>query len=83
MPAGVTDVVPACEGVPRGRDVKLSTRQREVLGLLAEGLSPRLIAARLGIKETTTRNHIQGLLHRLGCHSQLEAVARAHQWRLF
>jgi len=53
-----------------------------VLVLLAEGLRARTIAARLGIAETTTRNHIQGLLHRLRCHSQLEAVARARELHL-
>ena len=62
--------------------VALSGRQREVLVLLAEGLSARAIAAQLGITETTTRNHIHRLLHRLGCHSQLQAVVRAQQAHL-
>jgi DNA-binding NarL/FixJ family response regulator len=62
--------------------VALSRRQQEVLDLLAEGLSARAISAKLGIAETTTRNHIQGLLRRLDCHSQLQAVARARRERL-
>jgi DNA-binding CsgD family transcriptional regulator len=62
--------------------VTLSRRQREVLGLLAEGFSPRAIAAQLGIAETTVRNHVQGVLRRLGCHSQLQAVALARRQRL-
>ncbi|HEY7536667.1 MAG TPA: LuxR C-terminal-related transcriptional regulator [Gaiellaceae bacterium] len=62
--------------------VTLSRRQREVLGLLAEGFPPRAIAAQLGIAETTVRNHIQGVLRRLGCHSQLQAVALARRSRL-
>ncbi|MEI8106101.1 MAG: helix-turn-helix transcriptional regulator [Actinomycetes bacterium] len=60
----------------------LSERQREVLGLLAEGLTARAIAARLGISEPTARNHIHGVLRRLNCHSQLAAVARARERRL-
>lgn len=62
--------------------VELSGRQREVLDLLAEGLQARAIAARLGISETTTRNHIHRLLQRLGCHSQLHAVAWARRRHL-
>lgn len=64
--------------VPRGAaGVELTPRQREVLGLLAEGLGPRRIADRLGIAETTARNHIRCILSELHAHSQLEAVARA------
>jgi len=55
----------------------LSTRQREVLELLAAGVQAREIAARLGLAEPTVRNHIRLLLRKLGCHSQLEAVAVA------
>jgi DNA-binding CsgD family transcriptional regulator len=55
----------------------LSARQLEVLCLVAEGKAARTIAARLGITETTARNHIQAVLRRLGCHSQLQAVALA------
>jgi DNA-binding NarL/FixJ family response regulator len=62
--------------------ITLSRRQQDVLALLAEGLPARAIAARLGIAETTARNHIQGLLRRLGCHSQLQAVALARRSRL-
>jgi PAS domain S-box-containing protein len=56
---------------------RLTTRQRQVLHLLAEGVSAREISSRLGIAEATTRNHIRGVLIELGAHSQLEAVARA------
>lgn len=78
----VSDAAPGARGATSGQGADLSGRQREVLGLLAEGLSARAIAVRLGITETTTRNHIHALLQRLGCHSQLEAVARARQLHL-
>lgn len=57
----------------------LSGRQREVLGLLAEGIPAREIAVRLGLAEPTVRNHIRHLLRKLDCHSQLEAVAVAYR----
>jgi DNA-binding NarL/FixJ family response regulator len=60
----------------------LSPRQREVLVLLAHGMRSREIATRLGLSETTVRNHIREILRRLDSHSQLEAVARAREWRL-
>jgi DNA-binding CsgD family transcriptional regulator len=56
---------------------RLTARQLEVLRLLAEGVTARGIAGRLGLAETTVRNHIRAVLAGLGAHSQLEAVARA------
>ena len=58
---------------------KLTARQVEVLQLLAEGAQAKTIASRLEIAETTARNHIAGILRRLGCHSQLGAVAEARR----
>jgi DNA-binding NarL/FixJ family response regulator len=55
----------------------LTLRQLEVLQLLADGVTARSIASKLGLAETTVRNHIRAVLARLGAHSQLEAVARA------
>jgi DNA-binding CsgD family transcriptional regulator len=57
--------------------VDLTARQLEVLELLAHGVGPRAVAHRLGIAETTVRNHIRAILVELHVHSQLEAVARA------
>ena len=60
-------------------DKPLSLRQRQVLDLLAEGFGPSAIARRLGLSLPTARNHVAAVLHRLGCHSQLEAVAAARR----
>lgn len=57
----------------------LSPRQREVLALLAEGVNAKTIARRLRISDLTARNHIRAIRLRLGCHSQLEAVAEARR----
>ncbi len=62
--------------------IQLSPRQREILGLLAQGIVVRRIAAKLGLSETTVRNHIRVTLRRLDCHSQLEAVAIARRLHL-
>jgi DNA-binding CsgD family transcriptional regulator len=55
----------------------LTDRQREVLVLLAGGLSTRDIAAELGISTTTARNHIANLMAALGVHTRLQAVIAA------
>jgi DNA-binding NarL/FixJ family response regulator len=60
----------------------LTARQRQVVALLGEGMRPTAIAAHLGLSVTTVRNHINAALRRLGCHSQLEAVAVARRREL-
>ncbi len=55
----------------------LTPRERELLGLLREGLDNRAIADRLGIRYVTVRGHLRNLLQKLHVHSRLEAVARA------
>ena len=65
-----------CDAVlarPAGAD-RLTSREREVLSLLAEGLPAAAIATRLGIGVTTVRTHIRHVLAALGVHSQLAAV---------
>jgi len=64
-------------GTPSGP--RLTARQREVLALLCEGVPAKAVARRLGIRETTVRNHIHAILAQLGCHSQLQAIARARR----
>jgi PAS domain S-box-containing protein len=61
---------------------ELTARQIDVLQHLAGGEQVKTIAARLGISETTTRNHVAAILRRLDCHSQLEAVAEARRRNL-
>lgn len=54
--------------------IELSAREWEVLELLAEGLSTKDIAARLGLSDVTVRRHISRLLTRLGVASRQDAV---------
>lgn len=65
---------------PRGRgSTRLTSREAEVLLLLADGVSTREIASRLFISLNTARNHVQRLIAKLGAHSRLEAVAIARR----
>lgn len=73
------DEGPAERPSEEARKGPLSRRQQRVLELLDEGLRVREIALRLGISETTVRNHVRAILSRLGCHSQLGAVAEARR----
>ncbi|MBA2697104.1 MAG: response regulator transcription factor [Actinobacteria bacterium] len=61
----------------RGDGQQLTAREREVLELIAEGLSNAAIAARLVLSVNTVRNHVQNLLTKLGAHSKLEALSVA------
>lgn len=58
----------------------LSAREREVLGLLGDGLDHREIAAALVISPETSRTHIQRVLKKLDVRNRLEAahVAQAY-----
>jgi DNA-binding NarL/FixJ family response regulator len=55
----------------------LSEREREVLLLLAEGLTNRAIADRLIISEATARNHVSHILEKLGLSRRSQAAALA------
>ena len=69
---------------PRARaaPVSLTPRQRQVLGMLGDGVPAKVVAARLGLAEVTVRNHIRAILVALDAHSQLEAVAKARRSQL-
>ncbi|MFN4294539.1 MAG: LuxR C-terminal-related transcriptional regulator [Thermoflexales bacterium] len=74
---GVADLVKALlegEGPP-----PLTGREQEVLRLLAEGLSNKEIAARLGISERTVAFHVSNILQKLGAVSRTEAVVKAKE----
>jgi len=57
----------------------LSTREREVLLLIAEGLSNQNIADRLGIGEATVKTHVGNLLSKLDLSDRTQAAVWA--WR--
>jgi DNA-binding CsgD family transcriptional regulator len=57
-------------------EVSLTSRENEVLGLLAAGLTDREVAVRLGIRHATARNHVRHILEKLGVSSRVAAVAK-------
>jgi two-component system response regulator DevR len=61
---------------------KLTAREKEVLRLMAQGISSREIASKLGISYTTVRTHIRSLGSKLGVHSKLEAIVKARELAL-
>lgn len=58
-------------------DSLLTAREREVLALLADGLSNKEIAARLEISEHTAKFHVNSILQKMGAQKRVEAVVRA------
>lgn len=60
----------------------LSSREREILALMAQGLNNPDIAARLVIGRATVKFHVSNILTKLGAASRTEAVALALQQRL-
>lgn len=76
-PALLTRLLPKL-GAPEGKIGRnLTEREREVLILLADGLTNKAIAERLGVSPHTVRNHVVSLCKKLGAHSKLEALAVA------
>jgi DNA-binding NarL/FixJ family response regulator len=63
--------------VRRPRGDRLTDREREIVALLAEGLSNRAAAERLGIAERTVKFHVAEILARLGAANRAQAVAIA------
>jgi DNA-binding CsgD family transcriptional regulator len=87
--AGIT-VVADGDGTPDGRVVhadnpgeeldspeSLTAREAEVLELIAEGLSNRRVADRLGISEHTVKFHVGSIYGKLGASSRAELIRRA------
>ncbi len=67
-------------GDPKPVDRKnLSDREREILDLLAQGLSNKVIAARLYLSVRTVEGHLDKLYAHLGVHTRTEAVILAMQ----
>ncbi len=56
---------------------ELTPREMEILCLLAEGQSNKVIARNLGISDGTVKLHVKAILRKLNVHSRVEAAVRA------
>jgi two-component system nitrate/nitrite response regulator NarL len=56
---------------------ELTPRESEILALLAEGQSNKVIARNLGISDGTVKLHVKAILRKLGVHSRVEAAVIA------
>lgn len=66
------EVPPVVEGTSALK--RLTSREQEVLRLVADGLATHDIANELTVSLATARNHVQHILEKLGVHSKLEAA---------
>lgn len=74
----VDTAVPTEKALPE----PLTPREREVLALLAAGLTNKQIAAKLIISPQTVKKHAGSIYGKLDVHGRTEAAARAREWHL-
>ncbi len=58
--------------------VRMTAREREIVLLIAEGLSNKEIAGRLTIAPYTVKNHVHNILEKLALHSRLQIAMSTH-----
>jgi len=63
----------------RPTEVALTAREREVLGLVVEGLANKQIARRMGISEKTVKGHLTNLFQRIGVADRTQAALWAER----
>jgi two-component system, NarL family, response regulator YdfI len=75
--ASLAELLPDAQAFAEQLAEPLSERELEVLDLVAEGLSNKLIAHRLSISEHTVKTHVASIFAKLGASSRTGAVSRA------
>ena len=60
------------------RSVRMTTREREVIELIAEGLSNKQISGRLNLAVDTVKSHVHNILEKLALHTRLEIASYHH-----
>ena len=62
---------------PGGRTSSLSPREREVMHLMAEGLTAERIGSRIDVSVETVRTHVRNAIRKLGARNRVHAIALA------
>lgn len=75
--ASLSELLPDAQLLAEELAEPLSDRELEVLELLVEGLSNKLVAHRLSISEHTVKTHVASIFAKLGVSSRTEAVSQA------
>lgn len=65
------------EPAPERRDCALTSQERSLVRLLAEGFSYQSAAEQLGVSINTVRDHVRSVYEKLQVHSKSEAVSKA------
>lgn len=63
-------------------EINLTARQREILGLLCEGMSNKEISLRLSVAEITVKMHVSAIFRELGVMNRTQAVLAARRFGL-
>jgi two-component system NarL family response regulator len=58
--------------------VRMTRREREIISLIAEGLSNKEIAQRLNVATYTVKSHVHNILEKLALHSRLQIAMFTH-----
>ena len=67
-------------GVSEALDaVRMTQREREVIALIADGMSNKEIAAQLHIATDTVKSHVRNVMDKLALHSRLQIAAYVHR----
>lgn len=82
MPAEVAGKVLGFFQEKKKTDYKLTRREKEILGKMADGHSQRAIADALFLSPYTVNTHVQHIYEKLHVHSSVQAVAKAFRERL-
>lgn len=77
--------IPVPEGAPfvldpgKRKELGITPREHEILGLIAEGLSNREIGERLFVSENTVKTHSSRLFDKLGVNRRVQAVLKGRE----
>jgi DNA-binding NarL/FixJ family response regulator len=67
--------VAALSSSSRGMQSALTARESQILRLLQQGMSNKMISRSLGIELPTVKNHVHSILGKLGIHRRTEAIS--------